>query len=109
VTESEFDTVLARLTVEYKAGLGPRLAEMDALWAKLAAQRDDADTLKRLHFHFHYFSGSGGSFGLPDLSNESTKAETVLSAALREARGLTDKEGQTVATQLDAVRRIVES
>jgi chemotaxis protein histidine kinase CheA len=109
VNEDEFITVLAKLSREYKAGLAPRLDEMELLWTQLEADGGNAELLKRLHFHFHYFSGSGGSFGLPELSSESTKAETVLSAALRDGRDLSDEEGRTVALQLGAVRRIVET
>lgn len=108
MNEEEFDQVLARLTGDYKAGLPPRLDEMSVLWARLTKDRTDVEASKKLHFHFHYFSGSGGSFGLPELSNESTKAETALSAALRADRVLTDEECSIIATQLDAVRRIVE-
>jgi chemotaxis protein histidine kinase CheA len=108
VNEDEFDAVLARLTGDYKAGLPPRLNEMAVLWGRLSSDRTDLEASKKLHFHFHYFSGSGGSFGLPELSNESTKAETALSAALRAERTLTDDECKIIATQLDAVRRIVD-
>jgi chemotaxis protein histidine kinase CheA len=108
VNDEEFDFVLARLTGEYRAGLPPRLDEMDALWARLSGDPNDDDAARKLHFHFHYFSGSGGSFGLPELSNESVKAENALSTALRNERTLTDEECQTITTQLGAVRRIVE-
>jgi chemotaxis protein histidine kinase CheA len=108
VNEEEFDGVLARLSGEYKAGLPPRLDEMDVLFARLSSDRNDNEAATKLHFHFHYFSGSGGSFGLPELSNESTSAENALSSALRNERTLTDEECRTIATQLDAVRRIVE-
>jgi chemotaxis protein histidine kinase CheA len=108
VNEQEFDDVLARLTGEYKAGLPRRLDEMAVLWSRLSKDRTDAEASKKLHFHFHYFSGSGGSFGLPELSNEATKAETALSAALRADRTLTDEECRIIATQMDAVRRVVD-
>ncbi|MDB5368247.1 MAG: hypothetical protein JWM77_4174 [Rhodospirillales bacterium] len=108
MNEEEFDSVLARLSGEYKAGLPQRLDEMDVLWARLSGDRNDNEAATKLHFHFHYFSGSGGSFGLPELSNQSTLAENALSSALRNERTLTDEECRTIATQLDVVRRIVE-
>jgi chemotaxis protein histidine kinase CheA len=108
VNEDEFDEVLARLTGEYKAGLPARLDEMVVLWGRLSTNRTDAEASKKLHFHFHYFSGSGGSFGLPELSDEATKAETALSAAVRANRTLTDEECLIITTQLGVVRRIVD-
>ncbi len=108
MNEKEFDDVLARLTGEYKAGLPQRLGEMTVLWGRLSKDRTDAEASRKLHFHFHYFSGSGGSFGLPELSDEATKAEIALSAAVRADRTLTDEECRVIATQLDVVRRIVD-
>lgn len=109
MTESEFDDVLARLSLEYRDGLGARLIELDRLWDAVRAQPGAIEALRELHLHFHYFAGSGGSFGMPELSEQATVAENTVSPALRAGRGLNADELATVATQVEILRGLIEA
>lgn len=66
---------LAALSAEYRAGLAPRLQEIDALW--LAAQSGEQAPLA-LRRELHSIAGSAATFGLPELTVAARAAEHYL-------------------------------
>jgi chemotaxis protein histidine kinase CheA len=56
---------------------------MRSLWERVDCEEPDADALEILKRELHTMAGSGGSFGLPQVSKAAAAAEDAL-AGLRE-------------------------
>lgn len=68
---------LRALRREYLVDSSKRVAELRALWARLAAgERAAAPELRQA---FHRLAGSGGSYGFPDVSTRSREGERLAS------------------------------
>ncbi|WP_116473276.1 diguanylate cyclase [Zobellella maritima] len=66
---------LQALREDYLARLPKELAELRCLAARLPQAPQIADTLGRLLHRLHKLAGSGGSFGLPELSHHARRLE----------------------------------
>lgn len=73
---------LRALRAEYLADAPARLAELWSAWARV--QNGDAESLARLQTLAHRLAGTGGAYGLPEVT-ETARAVDRACRALRES------------------------
>ncbi len=64
------------------------------------------DILKELQTEFHRLAGSGGSYGLPGLSEVGSEAETVLDSMLGPEGGVPEEAGARIRDYIEALDKI---
>ena len=67
-----------RLRMEFRGSLPAKLTRMRSLWGRIDCEEPDADALEILKRELHTMAGSGGSFGLPQVSKAAAAAEDAL-------------------------------
>ena len=72
-----------KLRKEFRGSLPAKLKRMRSLWARIDCEEPDGDALEILKRELHTMAGSGGSFGLPQVSKAAAAAEDAL-AGLKE-------------------------
>ncbi len=87
----------------FAARLPARIKEIDALWARVAAE-GDSESLQSLHLSLHSLAGSAGTFGRPELGKIAKALELPIEALLD---GITLPRGalQPLAPLLDRLRQ----
>jgi hypothetical protein len=81
--DERLDRALRALRTEYLADSPRRIAE---LWSALErVQNGDAEGLAALHLHLHRLAGSGGGYGLPDVSTTARAADAFCRSLLAAA------------------------
>lgn len=73
---------LAKLRDVYLERLPREIAEMAELATGLIGSTDSRQCLEALHFRLHKLAGSGGTFGIGDLSRQALALEEVVQAWL---------------------------
>jgi chemotaxis protein histidine kinase CheA len=84
----------------FLAGLNRRVAELTGHAARLE-QRDHLDAAMRL---FHSITGMAGTFGFPDLTTISRRAEVTCARALAAGAPLTEPECNVVVETIGRLR-----
>ena len=64
------------------------------------------DTLKELRTEFHRLAGSGGSYGLPAVSEVGSEAETFLDSLLGPEGGVPEEAGARIRDYIQALDKI---
>ncbi len=64
------------------------------------------DTLKNLQTEFHRLAGSGGSYGLPAVSEAGSEAETFLDSLLGREGGVPEEAGARIRDYIQALDKI---
>ena len=72
------DKKLAQLREFYIQGLPAEFAKLEDLLNQLKQDQAARETVSEIHQALHKFAGSGGSFGLPELSIDARKVEQEL-------------------------------
>jgi diguanylate cyclase (GGDEF)-like protein len=85
---------LADFKAEFVREAEVRLQTIDGLLDRLQGQPDDSTALAQLHLQFHSFSGTGGLFGFPRVTELGRKAES---------RCLAISDGGQTLTPMDLV------
>jgi chemotaxis protein histidine kinase CheA len=67
-----------KLRKEFRGSLPAKLKRLRSLWERIDCERPDADALEILKRELHTMAGSGGSFGLPQVSKAAAAAEDAL-------------------------------
>jgi chemotaxis protein histidine kinase CheA len=67
-----------KLRTEFRGSLPAKLKRMRSLWERIDCEEPDADALEILKRELHTMAGSGGSFGLPQVSKAAAAAEDAL-------------------------------
>ena len=67
-----------KLRTEFRGSLPAKLKRMRSLWERVDCEEPDADALEMLRRELHTMAGSGGSFGLPQVSKAAAAAEDAL-------------------------------
>ncbi len=79
---------LAELRAEFVRGAEVRMQTIDRLLAHLEEQPEDGDSLAQLHSQFHGFSGAGGLYGFPRVTELGREAESRCTAIAEAAATL---------------------
>jgi CheY-like chemotaxis protein len=87
---ASFQAQLAAMSRQFAEQLPGRLAEMQALLAKLQ-QEVDPERLETLHRMAHSLAGSAGSFGLPEVGKAARQLETCLKPVAHGEQALPDR------------------
>ena len=90
---------LAGLRRDYVAGAPRRLAELRA--ALQVASAGDREALERLRDLLHRLAGSGGGYGLQEVSTAARAGELAARALLDSGRSFSAHDLATVQEQLD--------
>ena len=99
---------LQALRDSYAAQLPAKIAEIRALWQRLAAQPNHED-LKTLHRLVHSLSGSGATFGYSSLSAAARVLELCLNDVVENGKALDGSCQQRVEDylrEIEAVGRV---
>ena len=67
-----------KLRTEFRGSLPAKLRRLRSLWERVDCDEPDADALEILKRELHTMAGSGGSFGLPQVSKAAAAAEDAL-------------------------------
>jgi len=67
-----------KLRREFRGSLPAKLKRLRSLWERVDCEAPDADALDILKRELHTMAGSGGSFGLPQVSKAAAAAEDAL-------------------------------
>jgi chemotaxis protein histidine kinase CheA len=67
-----------KLRTEFRGSLPAKLRRLRSLWERIDCEEPDADALEILKRELHTMAGSGGSFGLPQVSKAAAAAEDAL-------------------------------
>ena len=67
-----------KLRAEFRGSLPAKLTRLRSLWARVDCEEPDPDALEILKRELHTMAGSGGSFGLPQVSKAAAAAEDAL-------------------------------
>lgn len=67
-----------KLRTEFRGSLPAKLRRLRSLWERIDCEEPDADALEILRRELHTMAGSGGSFGLPQVSKAAAAAEEAL-------------------------------
>jgi len=67
-----------KLRQEFRGSLPAKLKRLRSLWERVDCEEPDADALEILRRELHTMAGSGGSFGLPQVSKAAAAAEDAL-------------------------------
>ena len=78
--DEELRRELAATVAEYRAGLAPRIAALEALRGDLASGKAPAARVAELHRELHSLTGSGRTFGLARVSEAARAAEVFVEA-----------------------------
>ena len=101
------EDVLAKLSRKFAADLPARVMEVRDLWAKARAadpvNPENAELWTLLMSRFHYLSGTGGTFGMPEVSRHAGEAETIIIALLEEPRAPTAEEMESLNAAIEAL------
>jgi chemotaxis protein histidine kinase CheA len=76
--KDEFKRQMDAFSADYRAALPGKLAEVDALWDKLASGAKQPEACVELLRRLHTLAGSAKTFGFPDLGTAARAAETCL-------------------------------
>ena len=72
-----------KLRTEFRGSLPAKLRRLRSLWERIDCEEPDADALEILKRELHSMAGTGGTFGLPQVSKIAAAAEDAL-AGLKE-------------------------
>jgi len=67
-----------KLRQEFRGSLPAKLKRLRSLWERIDCEEPDADALEILQRELHTMAGTGGSFGLPQVSKVAAAAEDAL-------------------------------
>ena len=99
----DWSATMAGLRATFLAGAWERLHSLEKALGRLAADPGDEPALHVARVAFHGFAGSGGSYGLPRLSQLAAEGERACLQALE--RGAVDTAWQAAArSTVDALR-----
>jgi diguanylate cyclase (GGDEF)-like protein len=100
---------LRELRTEYLRRSPARLAEIDALLARVSEDPADRGTLDALGLKFHSIAGTAGTFGFPEATEMGRAAEAIVENE-RGAHGALSAEGRAaLAKTLGALRALFEA
>ncbi len=71
-------SALAALRVDYLARWPEKHEGLGSLLAQLADTQGSDDTLKNIRMEFHKLAGSGGSYGMPEITTTGREAEAYI-------------------------------
>jgi HPt (histidine-containing phosphotransfer) domain-containing protein len=111
-----FKAELQKLNAEYRSALPGKLADIDALWARLSASHVpgagamDAGAMNNaaladLHRLLHTLAGSAKTFGLAPVSVAAREAEHALDPCIAAGSAPNAAERVRIAALLEALRR----
>jgi chemotaxis protein histidine kinase CheA len=75
-----------KLRTEFRGSLPAKLRRLRSLWERIDCEEPDADALEILKRELHTMAGSGGSFGLPQVSKAAAAAEDSLDGLKADSR-----------------------
>jgi len=93
-----------KLRKEFRGSLPAKLTRLRSLWRRIDCEEPDADALEILKRELHTMAGSGGSFGLPQVSKAAAAAEDAL-AGLKEGSRPGAKRSAKFAVLLDKLAK----
>ncbi len=67
-----------KLRAEFRGSMPAKITRLRSLWARVDCDEPDADALEILRRELHTMTGSGGTFGLPQVSKAAAAAEACL-------------------------------
>ncbi|UCE77573.1 MAG: response regulator, partial [Gammaproteobacteria bacterium] len=99
---------LQALRDAYSAGLGGRLADIEAGWALLRREPDNVDRHSELHRQVHSLAGSAATFGYRQLGRLARDLEQLLSAAVDGTTLTTAAQATDIPARLAELRTVSE-
>lgn len=99
---------LQALRDAYSAGLGGRLADIEAGWALLRREPDNVDRHSELHRQVHSLAGSAATFGYRQLGRLARDLEQLLSAAVDGTTLTTAAQNTDIPARLAELRTVSE-
>jgi len=105
---TELQEKLRLLGASYIAELPDRILQLEAAWNELLQARD-AGKLQTLHRMAHNLSGSGATFGFPDISEMARTLEKTLKDLMNQNAPTSAGQQALVVRQIGDLRRVVLS
>jgi len=100
---ADFGKTFAALRAQYVSRLPDKLAELESSFACVQATPADRELLRTFHRQAHSLTGSGASYGYPELSRTARILETALKQAMQSPADMTAGDFAQIRQQLDAV------
>lgn len=104
----DIEEQLRRLRENYVAQLPAKLGVMEDLWRELNENHWPAEALELLHRKIHGIAGSGGSFGLMELSQSARLLEQVLLKLKTEQRAPSTDEHVVLRDHFTDFRKMIQ-
>ncbi len=99
---------LARLSKMFADQLPSRLAEIVEQVQALADVPWEVARVEKVHRQVHSLTGSGGTFGMPDVSDTARPLEVMLERLLKRPHGPNETETSTIDAALQKLQAVVE-
>ncbi|MBE0615454.1 MAG: Hpt domain-containing protein [Burkholderiales bacterium] len=103
--DDDLERMIGRLSAEYAEQLPDTLAQMEDLWRCVVAAEIPSLRLSELVRMAHSISGSGATFGLPQVSKTARELELFIEQLAESDRQPGPAEQEAVAALLAALRR----
>lgn len=93
------------LRAAYAAQLPEKIQQVEAAWAKLSPEAWDGETLQTLHRLVHSLTGSGATFGFPELSTAARSLEGYLKELVSQSAPASGAQRTSIERQLVDLRQ----
>ena len=101
------EAVMLALRAEYLCEAPERVRELSAALGRL--RTGDASALDDLQRYFHRLAGSGGSYGFPEITEQSRTAEHAVGRLAGEARTLQREDFDIIEKHVLGVAEVFQS
>jgi HPt (histidine-containing phosphotransfer) domain-containing protein len=105
MNDDKLQLTIARLSADYAAQLPDTVAQMEDLWRRFIAAEIPSLRLSELVRMAHSISGSGTTFGLPQVSKTARELELFMERLAESGRQPDPTEQEAVAALLAAIRQ----
>ena len=105
---ADYREQMVALDLEFASLLPGRLHEVERLWRSLAEEGWNRETLRSLVYQVHILSGSAGTFGYPELSQNALALERCLKPWTQLEQAPDEQTLDDVPSLIEALRRSAE-